>query len=142
MYFIDASVFLRYITKDDPEKAESCFKLFKSMERGEVKAYTSEAVVAEIVYVLSSKNLYGLSHEDVRARLQPLLSLPGLKLPSRKVVLRALSLYALHSIDFEDALSTAHMERLGIEKIISYDRDFDRVEGIARVEPGDVVGTE
>lgn len=38
-------------------------------------------------------------------------------------------------LDFGDALSVAEMVGLGIEEIISYDRDFDRVPRIKRVEP-------
>ncbi len=138
MYFIDANVFLRFLTGDDPEKAESCQRLFKAMEKNEVSMYTTETVIAEVVYVLSSKALYGLSHSEVRARLQPILSLPGLKLPNRKLLLRALSLYDLYAVDFEDALSVAHMERLDLEKIVSYDRDFDKMEQVVRVEPDEV----
>ena len=138
MHFLDANVFLRFITGDDPQKAESCRRLFKAMERNEVSMYTIDTVIAEVVYVLSSKALYGLTHSEVRARLQPILSLPGLKLPNRRVLLRALTLYDLYAVDFEDALSVAYMERLGIEKIVSYDRDFDRMEGVTRVEPDEV----
>ena len=39
------------------------------------------------------------------------------------------------SLDFEDALAVAHMEQLGISRIVSCDRDFDRVAGVRRTEP-------
>ena len=61
--------------------------------------------------------------------------MPGLKLPQRKVYLRALDLYATYSIDFEDALIVAQMERQGITALYSYDRDFERVPGVTRLEP-------
>jgi predicted nucleic acid-binding protein len=49
--------------------------------------------------------------------------------------LRALDLYAAHSIDFEDALIVAQMERQRITDIYSYDQDFGSVAGITRLEP-------
>ena len=54
----------------------------------------------------------------------------------KRVCIRALDLYAQHPfLDFADALGVAHMEARGISEILSYDRDFDRLPGVARVEP-------
>lgn len=47
----------------------------------------------------------------------------------------ALELYAAHDLDFEDALAVAHMERQDIAEIYSYDRDFDGVAQVGRLEP-------
>jgi predicted nucleic acid-binding protein len=135
MRFVDTNVFLRYLTRDDPQKSQACYELFKRCERNEEALLTSEAVVAEIVYVLSSKQLYDLSPEEVRVRLMPLLSLTGMRLPNRNVCLRALELYAAYAIDFEDALAVSHMEQQGLTEIYSYDRDFGRLAHIVRIEP-------
>jgi len=135
MPFIDANVFIRYLTRDDPEKAEACFALFQRAKRDEVALVTTEVVIAEVVYVLSSKNLYALPRGTIRDLLYPLLSLPGVKLMGRKTYLRALDVYASYTIDFEDALIVAQMERQGETDLYSYDRHFDQVSGISRVEP-------
>ena len=71
-------------------------------------------------------------------RLYPLLSLPGLKIPNKRQVVRALDLYDRNAdLDFEDALSVAAMERQGIAEIYSYDENYDRLQGCAvtRLEP-------
>jgi len=133
--FLDANVILRYLTKDDPKKAERCLELLQKAERGEIQLTTSESVIAEVVYVLSSPQLYHLSPERIRSLLLPIVNLRGLKLSSRRLFRRALDIYAAHHIDFEDALAVAHMERQGITEILSYDEHFDRVEGIKRREP-------
>ncbi len=87
--------------------------------------------------MLSSPRLpYRLDHGEIQARLLPILTLRGLKLPHKRVCLRALDLYASSAfLDFEDALAVAHMERRRITEIVSYDRDFDRVAGLRRAEP-------
>ncbi|MBI5880340.1 MAG: type II toxin-antitoxin system VapC family toxin [Chloroflexi bacterium] len=133
--FVDTNVFLRFLTRDHPKRAEACLALFQKAQRNEVRLTTAEAIIAEVVYVLASKQLYNLTPEEIRARLYPLLSMPGLKLPYRRMYLRALDLYASQRLDFEDALAIAHMERLKIGEIISYDREFDRVAGLQRIEP-------
>ena len=50
--------------------------------------------------------------------------------------MRALELYATHTaLDFEDALTVAHMQRLKITELASYDSDFDAIPGVRRIEP-------
>lgn len=137
MRFLDTNVILRFLTRDDEKKAEACFQLLQSAERGDEELVTCEAVIAEVVYVLSSpRSPYRLSHAEVRDRLVPIVSLRGLKLLRKRVYLDALDLFADSSfLDFEDALSVVHMKQKGITKNFSYDRDFDRVPGMQRIEP-------
>jgi len=137
MRFLDTNVILRYLTRDDEVKAQACYDLFQRLKSGAEAVLTCEAVITEVAYVLSSPRApYRLTHEEIRARLSPVLALKGLRLPGKRVYLRALDVWAAHQfLDFEDALSVAHMEEQGIEEVLSYDTDFDRVAGIQRVEP-------
>jgi predicted nucleic acid-binding protein len=135
MQFIDANIFLRFLTRDDPTKAERVKALLERAQRGEVSLLTSESVIAELVFVLASPRLYNLSREEVRTLLSPIVGLKGLKLPRRKALLRALDLFAAASMDFVDALAVAQMEAGRISEIYSYDGHFDSVEGITRLEP-------
>jgi len=136
MRFLDTNVIVRYLAKDDEAKAAACFLLFQRVEQGTEELTTCEAVITEVVYVLSSRQLYGLGHQEIRARLTPLLTLKGLRLPQKRLYLRALDLYAAHSsLDFEDALCVAHMEDQGVNELYSYDRDFDRIAAVRRIEP-------
>lgn len=133
--FVDTNVFLRHLTKDDPQKARACFELFKKAERDEVALTTSEAIIAEVVYVLSSKRTYNLPHETIKKCLYPLLCLKGFRLPHQQAYLRALELYGTHKMDFEDCLALAHMERQQLKEIYSYDQEFNQVANIKRIEP-------
>ena len=137
MQFVDTNIFIRYLTKDDPEKAAACYRLFEQANHNEIELTTSESIIAEIVFILSSKRLYNVSRHDVRIRLYPLISLPGLKLANRRQYLRALDLFSDNTIDFEDALAIAAMERQKIVEVYSYDKDFDHIKGgdITRLEP-------
>lgn len=136
MRLLDTNIIVRYLTGDDPEKAAACLTLMKRLESGAEQARLYEAHLTEVVYVLSSRSQYGLSHEEIRQRLLPILALKGLKLPRKKVYRRALDVYVLYpALDFEDALAVAYVEADGLEGLYSYDRDFDRVATVARVEP-------
>lgn len=133
--FVDTNIFLRYLTGGDEAKSRACYALFKKAQASEVVLVTSEAIIAEIVYVLSSQKHYDLNPEEIKRRLYPLLSLRGLRLPNRKIYLRALDTFAQLGIDFEDCLTIAHMEQHQIEELLSYDQDFDQVKSITRREP-------
>jgi predicted nucleic acid-binding protein len=136
MRFLDTNVFLRYLTRDEPVKAAACFALLQRLQQGSEQAATSEAIITEVVYVLSAGSHYGLHPAKIRVRLVPILSLRGLRLPHKRMYLRALDLYATYpSLDFEDVLTVAHMERQAIGELYSYDTDFDAIPSITRIEP-------
>lgn len=136
MRFLDTNVVLRYLTRDDPKKAQACYELFQRLQRGDDEVVTTEAIVTDVVYVLSARAHYGLSHEEIRVRLIPILNLAGLKLPGKRLYLRALDIYAAYPrLDFEDAIVVAKMQEQGIATLVSYDTDFDGIPGITREEP-------
>ena len=137
MKFLDTNVILRYLTRDDPEKAEACYHLFQRTSNGQEILITSEAIIAEVVYVLSSPRAgYSLDRDEIRARMIPILMLRGLRLPQKHLYINALNIYASStSFDFEDALAVAHMQHHNINEIISYDKDFDQIPNIQRHEP-------
>ena len=136
MRFLDANIFLRYLTRDDEAKAEACFRLFQRLKLGEEKATTSEVIIAEVVYVLAARSLYNLRPDEISSRLRPLLAVRGLRVAHKRSCLQALDLYATHPfLDFEGALAVAEMERQGLKTILSYDRDFDRLGQVSREEP-------
>lgn len=133
--FVDANIFIRFITKDDPEKAEKCFRLFQAAEKKKVLLVTTKSILAEVVYILSSKALYALSPKKIKELLEPLITLKGWQIKWQKEFQLALEIYTLKAIDFEDALAAAEMRMQDIETIYSYDRHFDRLNWIKRIEP-------
>ena len=133
--FLDTNILLRYLTRDDPEKAEACLALLLRVERGEEVVVTSDLVIAEVVFTLQSPRQYGLSRDQVRQLVEPIVSLRSLRLPNKGLYSRAFELYCQLNISFTDAYNTALMENRGIREIYSYDADFDRVVGLTRVIP-------
>lgn len=133
--FVDTNVLLRILTGDDPAKAERSLSLLERAERGQGELITSESVVAEVVFVLSSPVTYRIPRPRIAIALQSLLRNPGLKLDHKGSVIQALDLWEQSTLDFEDCLSVEYVRRLQLNAIYSYDRDFDRVPGVRRLEP-------
>jgi predicted nucleic acid-binding protein len=132
---IDTDVIVRLLTGDDLQKQARARDLFRRIELGEVTVFAPVTVIADCVYVLASPNLYKIPRTEVVGLLRPILRLRGFRLQDRRTVLRALDLYAAAALDFGDAYVAASMERLGSQRVYSYDTDYDRVKGIKRSEP-------
>lgn len=63
------------------------------------------------------------------------VSLQGIQVRKPRKLLQALQLFSEKNIDWSDALIAAEMLVEGRVQIYSYDKDFDRVAGIERIEP-------
>ena len=140
MKFLDTNIFLRYLVAPsnptDRRKQQACTTLLQAVRAGKEAVTTTEAVIVEVLWVLCSPRQYNLSHADAAARLRPILGLRGLTLPHKRTYLRALDLFATFpSLDIADALIVAHMERLGVRELLSYDHDFDPLPSVQRQEP-------
>lgn len=134
--FVDTNIFVRLLSRDDPEKAERSLDLFRRANRGEIELATSEAVVAEVIYVLASPQIYRTPRIEIAARLGALLAGGGLRLEHKDVVLEALQQYGDTNLSFIDCLCVAHARRPPfMGAIYSYDRGLDRLAGIRRLEP-------
>ncbi len=133
---VDTNVLIRLLTQDDPTKATRCLELFQRANRGERDLATSEAVIAETVYVLASRRLYGLPREEIAVRLGAVLVGSRLRLDHKVAVLEALQLYGSTRLHFVDCLCVAHARREAFpHAVYSYDQDLESFPGIRRLEP-------
>ncbi len=71
----------------------------------------------------------------MRDVMKTVISMRGVDLPDKGVWLHALDLYAETAVSFADAFNAAYMKGRGLADIYSWDTDFDRIEGIRRLEP-------
>jgi predicted nucleic acid-binding protein len=126
-------VLLRYLTGDHPAMSERCRRLFERIEAGDETVYLPEAALAEVVWTLRS--FYELPVERLCDFLGDLLAMDGVEMPRKELVWGALEHLRAGRLDFSDAMIAAESEARGLIEIYSFDRDFDRVPGLARVEP-------
>lgn len=65
-----------------------------------------------------------------------MLFLNGLTLSNKALYLRALDVYETYTnLDFEDAVAVAMVEHMSPTELYSYDKDFDAVRTVTRLEP-------
>lgn len=132
--FVDTNLFIRYLTNDDPAKAERVELLLKEAASGKVRLVTTEIVIAEIVWVLESS--YGLKSSAVAPLIRAILATSGLEVINASLVAIALDYYETKNIDFIDGYIAAVMEKQGITELYSFDRKhISRIKTISRKEP-------
>ena len=133
--YIDTDVIVRFISGDDPAKVRAATTLLTAVEEGRQTLSCPVTVIADALYVLTSRHLYALDRGLVAAALSALVSLPHFRVAQRRIVLRALDLFGGTRLDFGDAMIVATMERAGVATLYSYDGDFDRFSTIQQREP-------
>jgi predicted nucleic acid-binding protein len=131
--FIDTNVLLRVLTRDDEDKAARGLDLLLRVERREERVITSPLVIFETIFTLQKS--YGVQRTRIRELLWPILRLPNLDLHDKPVYEEALTIFASTTLSFADAHNAAFMRWRNLNRIYSWDEDFDRVAGIERIEP-------
>lgn len=139
MILVDANYILRALTRPatsgDEAKARIAQTFFREAARGERDFIVSEAILAEVFFVMNSSRHYALSAPEVVDRLKPILELPSCKMPGKRLYLRALDIAgSFPTLGFVDALTVATSEQPGIE-LATFDSDFDRFATIMRFKP-------
>jgi len=139
MIFLDANFLLRYLAVSDlpADRARNqiASDLFERADRGGVEITTSEAVLAEVAFVLTSKNHYRLDVADAAGRIEVVVRLRGMRLPDRGIVLDALNIWMNHPrIGFVDALAASYGQQPGVE-LATFDAHFNRIASVNRWNP-------
>jgi predicted nucleic acid-binding protein len=136
----DANIVLRHLTGGPGERARRerkiAARLLADIEGGNESGSVSDAVLAEMVFILSSSRHYGLSREHVADLLLPILSLPGIQLSNRRAVLSALSLWVEEGpLSFVDALALC-LARANDAQLATFDERLARQAGERLWMPG------
>lgn len=95
---------------------------------------TTDIVIFETVFTL--QRTYRASREAICEGVLPILSLPGVELPGKRLLRRTFELYLTTRLGFAGCYHVAVMERAGSDRILSFDRGFDAIEWIKRSEEG------
>lgn len=132
--FIDTSVFIRFLTQDDKQKAQDCEHLFELVEQGKLRPYISNIVILEIQFVLT--RLYNFHKNKVLVGISNLLALRNLTLVEITDTKKALSLHKRYDIKYPDCMISTQIPKN--TKIVTYDEDFYKIPGILAAKPIDV----
>jgi uncharacterized protein len=131
--FLDTNIFLRHLTGDDPNRSARATHYLKEIEDGKRKARITDIVIFEVVFTLQKR--FNFSKVAIQQSFLPLIELPGILLPRKRRYRAVFDLYSNKNLPFADAYFAVMMKELGLNEIVSFDPEFDKVSGITRIEP-------
>jgi predicted nucleic-acid-binding protein len=117
-YVVDANIFLRILTADDPEQTKRATEIVKRATEGQFKLFVSDVCLAEIAWTLDS--YYGLERSDIAEKILALLNTDGIVFSNRRILIDTIVRYKENKVDFVDAYHAAIAAEDGGE-IYSYD---------------------
>lgn len=129
--FLDTSVFIRFLTKDDQEKYRDCMQLFTSIEQGKFKPYTSNIVILEIIFVLT--RIYRFPKNQALDAIDKLFNLRNLTVLEKTNTIKAIELFRLHSVKYPDCLIATQVP--ASVALITYDAEFSLLPDVKSLTP-------
>ncbi len=132
MIFVDANVFMYAAGAEHPHRAPS-LGFLERVAKGEVDAAIDAEVLQEILHRYRAIGRWseGRRVYDLARQIVPLVFPVGVEILdlARELLDRYDELMA------RDALHTAAVKLCGGTALCSFDRDFDRIDGLDRIEP-------
>ena len=136
VYFVDANIFLEVQLKD--EKSEECKKFLREIDKDKIDTITSDFVIYTCLIQIQNKLK---SPEGMINFMTFLTNLETLEIfrPKQTTILKGIEYSKKYNLDFDDALVVVCMIENNIDTLVSFDKDFDKVKEIKRVEPKDII---
>jgi len=131
-FLLDTNVIVRFLTGDHPAHSPRSRKLFDRAAAGDVTLVVTDLALAETAWVLQS--FYKLDRDAIAGAMKDLVESTGIEVRNKSTLLRALRNFAQTDVNFVDAYHAAVAAAESVA-IASFDRDFDQVTGVKRVEP-------
>jgi uncharacterized protein len=131
---LDTNLLVRYLTEDDPGKADAVENLLDMASRGEGRLLIPSVVIAELVWVLES--FYKMEGSRIAELIEALLDTPGLVVQENRLIRQALEIYRQKQIDFIDAWILTFARQRSVPRIYTYDkRHFKNIPDLDVIEP-------
>ncbi|MCG2686363.1 PIN domain-containing protein [Candidatus Parcubacteria bacterium] len=125
---VDTDVLIRFLTNDDPSKAARFERFLKSGK----KLTLTDVTFAEIYWTL--KSFYSFPKNKILVALESLINTRSISC-HREILRETIQTLKESSVSFIDAYTAAFSRVKSEGKILSFDRGFEKLAGITRVEP-------
>lgn len=136
MLLIDANIFLELML--DQARADECERFLAAVEQGSQEAFITDLILDSILLVMENR---GKDAQELSTFISSVATYKGLKLYWLSLVdrLHATSHMSYLGLDFEDSTTLEAGRRLSVKGIVSFDKDFDGLPEIKRLEPKDLL---
>lgn len=133
--FIDANIFLE--VQLDDERKDECIQFFGEIQEGKIAATISDFIIYTSLIQIDVNLKSAKVMNDFILFLKSLESLEIFR-PDIETIIKAIDFSRKYNLNFDDALVVSCMVSNKIKKLVSFDKDFDKVKEIERVEPNQI----
>jgi predicted nucleic-acid-binding protein len=132
--FVDTSVILRILVKEDEGKVAAVERLLLSARRSGKRLHVLPVAILEVVWVL--EKVYKLDRRSIRELADAILNTGELIVENGGVFRKALAVYEEKNVKFADAVMGAWGIARGLKTVYTYDeKDFRRIGELEVVKP-------
>jgi len=130
--FIDANVFLEVFLLD--KNWEGAAEFLKKVSEEVITCFTSDFIIYSILLQIQNKTR---NKESMKAFITFLDNMKGLKIArfTPEILMTAINYMETYKLDFDDSVQLSFMDSFGLTEIVSFDKDFDHINWIKRIEP-------
>jgi len=131
-YFLDTNILMYAIGRDHPYKAP-CIRILELIEDEAISVVSNVEVLQEILHRYRSLREYEIASSaflHFKALCDEILPVGEVDMDLAFRILEGAP-----EISVRDAVHAATMLNCGLEKILSADAHFDRIDGIVRIDP-------
>lgn len=131
-YLVDTNVMLRFLVQDDQLRAAAVKKVVEQARSGKITLEVPFMAIAETVHTL--RTFYRVGMDQIAREMSNFLTGFGVRLTAPVWILDALEECQRRNVSFGDACIAAEA-RVSKLAVMSFDRDFDSMDGVTRYEP-------
>jgi predicted nucleic-acid-binding protein len=127
--FVDTSVILRLLVRDDDAQMKAAENLIRESSRKGLTLYILPVTIMEIVWVL--EKVYKFEKKAVRELVEAIINTPQFKIEMEDIFRASLRIYEECNIKFADALMGCWGLDRGLKTVYTFDdKHFKRIEGL------------
>lgn len=131
-YLLDTSVLLRHLVRDHPEYSPAAKRMFESAVKGKVSLEVPFTAISEAIYTLGG--VYKRNRAEIGEVITAIITAEGVKHVGPNWLLSAIEEFRSGRASFGDYCIANEARMRGIA-LASFDRDFERMEGLKCFQP-------
>ncbi len=133
--FLDVNVFMYAAGSPHPYK-DACVRILSDVETGALAAAVNTEIFQELLYRYSHLKLADKGVQLCRDILKyPLITILSVTEADIRLAIDLFDSHRVVGLKPRDAIHAATMQNNGISRLISADKDFDRLDFVTRIDP-------
>lgn len=135
--FMDANIFIYAFLKTERKLSEKEAKLKQASKSIIERVEKNEKIITSVVHLSEISNVIeSVTPSDALGIIESILMNENIEIAeiNKDTYATAIELAKIFKVGLNDCIATVIMKTNGIREIYSFDGDFDKIDGISRIE--------